>query len=303
MLCLDLGGLMSNETRKRIVEFSDYDVVWKEKFRNEAVIIGDIFKDNFVCIHHIGSTSIRGIGAKPIIDMLLVVDDINMVDSYNERMEAMGYTPKGEYGIEGRRFMYKGEIDRTHHLHIFEYGHGDVDRHLLFRDYMNTHPEGAKAYEELKRKLAVIYKDDPQVYSENKNEFIKAHDRMAEQWGEDTHWSKSLKKYIGSYAKADIDRSKGQKHPEHDMIYEINYGYIPHTLSGDSEEIDVYILDKNEPIDSCFGFIVAGVHREDDIEEKLAMMTMGYEADRDTVAEKIDFQEKYFKSTIYTDGF
>lgn len=294
---------MCKEYRKRVVEFTDYDDGWKEKFRKEAVILADIFKDNFVCIHHIGSTSIRGIGAKPIIDMLLVVDDISMVDSYNESMEALGYTPKGEYGIEGRRFMYKGEIDRTHHLHIFQYGHGDVDRHLLFRDYMNTHSEGAKAYEVLKRELAVIYKDNPQVYSENKNEFIKAHDLLATKWGEEIQWRKSFKKYIGAYAKVIIDREKGQKHPEHDLIYQLNYGYIPSTVSGDKEEIDVYILDKEEPLKICFGFIVAGVHRDDDVEEKLIATTGSYEIDKDDITEKIHFQEQYFKSTVYINGF
>lgn len=294
---------MEKETRKRIVEVVDYDVLWKEKFRKEAVIIAETFKDNFVCIHHIGSTSIRGIGAKPIIDMLLVVDDIHKVDGYNEAMVELGYTPMGEYGIDGRRFMYKGEIDRTHHLHIFQYGHGDVDRHLLFRDYMNTHPEGARAYEDLKRKLAVIYKDEPLVYSENKNEFLKEHDRMATAWSHEINWQDSLKKYVGSYVKVDIDRKIGQKHPEQDMIYPINYGYIPGTVSGDNEEIDVYILDENKPIDNCFGFIVAGVHRDDDIEEKLIGLTKYGKIGADEIAKKIEFQEQYYKSSVYSEGF
>lgn len=101
--------------------------------------IYSIMKDEIVQIYHIGSTAIEGIYAKPIIDILAEVEDINNVDNYNEQMKSLGYIPKGEYGIKGRRFFLKGLYHRTHHVHIFEKGDSQVERYINFRDYMIEH--------------------------------------------------------------------------------------------------------------------------------------------------------------------
>jgi GrpB-like predicted nucleotidyltransferase (UPF0157 family) len=112
-----------------------------------------------------------------------VVRDIEKIDAFNERMSQLGYLPKGENGIPGRRFFIKGdEIHRTHHLHIFAVGHPDIERHLNFRDYLIAHPEDALAYGHLKQELARKFSTDIDSYIAGKDGFIKEMDRKAQAW-------------------------------------------------------------------------------------------------------------------------
>lgn len=123
-------------------------------------------------IHHIGSTAIPGIKAKPVIDIMVVVEDINKVDSYNDKMRAIGYEPKGEFGIVNRRFFQKGGNNRTYYVHIFQQGDKEIKRHLNFRDYMKTHPKQAQRYSQLKETLADKDPHDINKYNEGKNDII-----------------------------------------------------------------------------------------------------------------------------------
>ena len=116
--------------------------------------------------------------AKPIIDILISVTNIDRVDEFNPIMIKHGYTPKGEYGMDGRRYFYKGDTDEhTHHIHIFEEGHPDIVRHLNFRDYMIQNPDKAKAYCDLKTSLAQKYPNDIEQYCWGKNDFISQIDQ------------------------------------------------------------------------------------------------------------------------------
>lgn len=134
-------------------------------------------------IYHIGSTSIPGMAAKPIIDMLMVVKDIQRIDEYNPIMSQMGYHPKGENGIEGRRFFYKGsDLVHTSHLHVFQTGSAEIKRHLNFRDFLIAHPEEARQYALLKIQLSKQYPKDIDAYQEGKNGFIQAIDQEAAIW-------------------------------------------------------------------------------------------------------------------------
>jgi GrpB-like predicted nucleotidyltransferase (UPF0157 family) len=137
-----------------------------------------------VAIHHIGSTAIPQIHAKPIIDMLVEVKDITKIDVQSSALEALGYEAMGEFGISGRRFFRKGNEAgiRTHHLHGFEVNSAQIERHLAFRDYMISHPEDAQQYSELKRELANKYHDNIQGYMDGKDGFIKEIDLKAAKW-------------------------------------------------------------------------------------------------------------------------
>ena len=87
--------------------------------------------------------------------MLIVVQDIQKINCFNQEMQCASYSPKGENGIPGQRFFIKGdELHHTHHLHIFQKGHADITRHINFRDYLIAHPEEAKEYAHLKKALA-----------------------------------------------------------------------------------------------------------------------------------------------------
>jgi GrpB-like predicted nucleotidyltransferase (UPF0157 family)/GNAT superfamily N-acetyltransferase len=168
---------MSDEYRK--IEVVPHDPKWAEKFQHEAAIIKEIFGDNLVAVHHIGSTSIPGIKAKPIIDIIPVVKDIMLVDDYNQAMEKAGYKIYGEYGITGRRFFTKFDEkgERLVNCHCYEVGNDEIDRYVLFRDYMIAHPEEALAYSTLKEELAKKFPHDINSYINGKDSFVKAIDR------------------------------------------------------------------------------------------------------------------------------
>ena len=166
------------------VEVVPHEPNWRSAFETESKLIALALKDNVVAIHHIGSTAIPQIHAKPIIDILVEVKDITKIDVQSSALEALGYEAMGEFGISGRRFFRKGNEAgiRTHHLHGFEVGSPQIERHLAFRDYMIAHSEAAQEYSELKRKLAEKYPDNIQPYMDGKDGFIKEIDRKAAKW-------------------------------------------------------------------------------------------------------------------------
>jgi GrpB-like predicted nucleotidyltransferase (UPF0157 family) len=135
-------------------------------------------------LHHIGSTAIPGIFAKPIIDILLEVDDIIRLDVQRAAMEQLGYEAMGEFGIPGRRYFRRDNASdiRTHQVHAFQSGSPEIERHLAFRDYMNAHPEAAQAYSLLKQRLAGEHPDDMEAYMDGKDPFIKEHLAQAIAW-------------------------------------------------------------------------------------------------------------------------
>lgn len=166
----------------RRVEVVEDKGEWRKLFEKEAVKLHDIFGELIVDVKHIGSTAIPGIKAKPVIDILLIVNDIEKVDDYNKAMVELGYEPKGEFGLPGRRFFMKGGNDRTHHIHCYQEGDPEVTRHLAFRDYMRSHPEEARKYSCLKEELAKKYPEDIECYIEGKNDYIKHVEKLALEW-------------------------------------------------------------------------------------------------------------------------
>jgi len=150
-----------------------HDPTWAVLFEEEARRLAEIYDPELITIHHAGSTAIPGIKAKPILDFLVIVNDINRIDAYDDRMIASGYEAIGENGIPGRRFFTKtvGKT-RIHNVHIFEIGHPEIERMLNFRDYLRTHEEDAQAYSLLKEGLAQKYANDIDRYTEGKSDFV-----------------------------------------------------------------------------------------------------------------------------------
>ena len=137
------------------IELVPYTSEWESRFKEEAEILSQALGKILVTLHHIGSTAIPGIVAKPIIDILPVVKDIQEVDRLTDVLQALGYEGKGEFGMPGRRFFVKTVTGKRHaNVHIFEKGHPDILRHLLFRDYLKSHAEDAFSYSELKKSLS-----------------------------------------------------------------------------------------------------------------------------------------------------
>lgn len=162
---------------------AEYNPLWVKMFEEETGLIKSILRDNCITIHHIGSTSVPGLAAKPIIDIMPVVYSLDQVDAVRGGFEEIGYEYLGEFGIAGRRYLRKGGDARTHQIHIFpEHCTSDIERHLAFRDYLRTHKEARNAYAILKKSLAEKYPYDIDGYCDGKDEFVKRLEQKALDW-------------------------------------------------------------------------------------------------------------------------
>lgn len=171
--------------RGRRVEVAPYDPAWPGLFQAEAARLAAVFGEELRAIHHMGSTSVPGLAAKPIVDILPEVHDIQRIDDLNEAMIALGYAPKGENGIPGRRFFSK-TVDgvRRFHVHVFQAGDPEIERHLAFVQYLRAHPDQAAAYGRLKQALAERFSADIDGYADGKNDFVQEMERKALAWRE-----------------------------------------------------------------------------------------------------------------------
>lgn len=160
---------------------------WPQRFQQEKKQLQKIFQNHCLAIHHIGSTAIKGIKAKPTIDILIEVPQLTAISSLNETMNRSGYEFFGETGIEGGLFFVKGGAVHAVHVHILQAGHPEIQRHLVFKEYLNVHPTIAQQYSQLKEELAEKFPTDPQAYCEGKTSLIATIDQQA--W----HWSTTLR--------------------------------------------------------------------------------------------------------------
>lgn len=106
--------------------------------------------------------------------------------------------------------------------------------------------------------------------------------------------------YLGKTVRIKIDRPIGYVHkkPGKTLVYPINYGYIPGVLGGDGEELDVYLLGVDEPVEEFEGRIIGIVYRQNDVEDKLIMAPAGAAFDKKTIEKQMDFQEKYYITSV-----
>lgn len=156
----------------RVIEVVPYRSEWTNLFASEAQLIQQALGDNCVAIHHIGSTAVPGLAAKPVIDIIPVVKNILVVDQANAAMEQLGYTAKGEFGMLFRRYFEKGGAVRTHNVHVYEEGNPEIERHIKFRDWMRTHPADKEAYANLKKELAFKFPNAILKYCMGKDAFV-----------------------------------------------------------------------------------------------------------------------------------
>jgi GrpB-like predicted nucleotidyltransferase (UPF0157 family) len=160
------------------------DPAWPLHFEREASLLVRALGGSAAAIHHIGSTSIPGIFAKPVIDILVEASGRGALDSLAEHMTPLGYESLGEFGIVGRRYFRRNDASgiRTHQVHAFAQGDPHVLRHLAFRDYLIAHPHKAAAYSALKRELADRHPEDMEAYMDGKDPFIKEEEAKALGW-------------------------------------------------------------------------------------------------------------------------
>ncbi len=155
----------------------DYDPRWPSQYEEEKDRILGAIGDVTVAIEHIGSTAVPGLGAKPIIDIMVAVSRLGDAERCIEPLQEIGYEYVPEYNdvIPERRYFHKGPPGaRTYHLHMVELTSGFWERHLLFRDFLRTHPEEARRYHQLKKELAAKFGSDRDGYTEAKTSFIES---------------------------------------------------------------------------------------------------------------------------------
>lgn len=158
---------------KRTITVVAYQDNWPALFEREKALLSKVLvPKNLVAIHHIGSTSVKGLAAKPVIDILIEVNNIENIAQHNDALASMGFIAKGENGISGRRYFQKGGNKRSHHLHIFERGNQHVINHLRFRNYLRSNAQAAQEYSKIKKQAALACENDPVIYMQLKGSFI-----------------------------------------------------------------------------------------------------------------------------------
>ena len=180
-----------NYIEQRDVELVPHNPDWSHQADEEARRILAGLNFPIIGIYHIGSTSVAGIKAKPILDFVIEVENLEDVIQAVSEFEALGYKNKGEFGIPGRQFFTRDTNgDRTHHLHVFQKGHPDIERHIVFRDFLRANLYAAREYEKLKKKLAKRFPKQSGNYTAAKSDFILSMDEVARYWLEQNDYGR-----------------------------------------------------------------------------------------------------------------
>ena len=280
--------------KRGTVRLAEHDPEWEQLARETIgrlrCVLGSVAKD----IQHVGSTSIPGIKAKPIIDIAVAVENFADVEKLSPALEAEGFLRRKWENDEQILFACgdysKPGGEQTHFIHVVKADGVAWRDYLNFRDYLNATPSVAKEYEALKVKLANENPDDKgrEKYLAGKYDFIEQTLRDALVW-----------RYLGTNVTVTVDRPLGSVHPKHaDIVYPINYGFIAGEIASDGEELDAYVLGVDRPVAVFEGFVIAIVRRENDVEDKLVVASKGTAFTPEEIAEAVRFQEQYYKSHI-----
>ena len=173
--------LMSNDSQphgliggfeKRKIIISPYQLSWPRKFWQHADAIAQALGSTLLQIEHIGSTSVPGLGAKPVIDVLVVVADSGDESSFLPQLQEVGYALRVREPEWHEHRMFRTP-EKDVHIHVYSLGCVEIERYLLFRDRLRTHPEERDRYEAKKRQLAARDWPDRNFYAEAKTEVIE----------------------------------------------------------------------------------------------------------------------------------
>lgn len=152
-----------------------YDEQWKQDFLKIKADIMTMLENLIIGVEHVGSTSVQGLSAKPIIDIDVVIKDETYLKVVISALEKMGYQHEGNLGIVGREaFKYDGkEHLKKHHLYVCPQDSLELKRHIAFRDYLRAHPDAILEYSLIKEEGAKRYPDDIEGYIAYKTPFIE----------------------------------------------------------------------------------------------------------------------------------
>ncbi|MCL6625325.1 GrpB family protein [Alicyclobacillus shizuokensis] len=150
-----------------------YNPSWVQVFERIRDSIIPVLGDILVTVEHVGSTSVPGLAAKPIIDLDAVVYTQSDVQTAIQRLATIGYVHEGDLGITGREAFIPPDGTPCHHLYVCTADNAEYKRHVLFRDYLRSHPQDAKRYGDLKMELAQRFPNNRAAYTNGKNDFVK----------------------------------------------------------------------------------------------------------------------------------
>ena len=152
-----------------------YDESWAQAFRDIETEVKAALGPLAKRVEHVGSTSVPGLWAKPIIDMDVVIRDRSLLDGVIRALATIGYRHEGDLGIPGREaFAYEGKSHlMKHHLYVCAEDSEELKRHLAFRDYLRAHPDAVSEYSRIKREAAALYPYDIDSYIAHKSPFIE----------------------------------------------------------------------------------------------------------------------------------
>ena len=170
--------------RRGTVVLEPHSTEWETDAQNTIKLLKNILKEEIVDAQHIGSTSVKGICAKPIIDIAVGVKSFDNIDRYNEILNENGFIYRRE-DHPGQRLYICGDLENnihTHYIHMVIFGEEAWNNYINMRDYLNTHPDKADEYARLKQTLAEKYPTDRAAYTEAKAEFIEKTLKNAAEW-------------------------------------------------------------------------------------------------------------------------
>jgi len=160
--------------KRKKVKLISYKPAWKKLYKKEEELLHHALSKYVSDIQHVGSTSVPGVKSKPIIDIAVGVKSLKIGKKFIGPLKKMGYEYMGNAGVRGRLFFAKGSRkNRTHYLHVEKLNSKNWQNHIIFRNYLRSHKNAIKEYNELKERLAKEFKNDRDQYTSKKEFFIR----------------------------------------------------------------------------------------------------------------------------------
>ena len=281
---------------KDTVILSDFSENWSIEASKTIVKLKEILGDTAKDVQHIGSTAVFSLKARPIIDIVVAVESIEKLIDCIDDLEVNGFyfiqqIKDKEEVLFGSGSYYEGRGNLlTHFIHFVIEDSMEWLNYINFRNYLNKKAKIKDQYETLKISLVdnLSSNNINNEYTEKKSDFINYTLRKA-----------LVDSFMDKVVTIKMDRPIGSPHPKRkEIVYPINYGYIPNVIGGDDEELDVYLLGVDKPVLEYKAKIIAIVHRSDDVEDKLVAAPVGMTYSKDEIAKAVNFQEKYYKINI-----
>lgn len=157
----------------RTIEVVSYDPSWPVQFAEIRMRVGAALGDLCIGVEHVGSTSVPGLWAKPIIDVDVVISSRLLFPAVRERLESLGYAHRGNLEIPGREAFQRPEGTHPHHLYVCSVDTPNLHDHLLLRDALRARPDLRDRYAAVKREMAALHPDDIDAYIDGKGPVIE----------------------------------------------------------------------------------------------------------------------------------